>query len=649
MSLTLLNPLLLRIFGFIRALGLWTSACLALSILILLITYLRIGTLVNSKDPGLISKAANQQTLIERMVKNALTIEIAMRQEQWDTIPPALSQFSQDRTLWVDTHKSLLSHRANTFQSPNSKVSIQELYDRVQYAVSHLTQATNEIELISQSITRRAPFIDLSTRNRLQAATHAFTAQEPVYYSTMDSIVQLYEQHAQQQSKHAIISIRRALWFLMATLTATFFIGIAPRYWSLVAKNNLLQNKIIDAQKAANARWAFLAQLGHQFTSPMSTVMGFASILANEEADQATTEEYASSIVVAGRSMTNLVEEIIDMSAIHNNTLKVNPAPTNPRHILGDLRMQFGYKAQRKNLQFTTFFDDSCPVSITSDANRINQLLSKILSNAINFTNTGSVELHAALEKENDKEMLVFKIIDTGIGIDPNKIELAFKPFTTLNTNTQSQNHGAGLGLTIARELAKKLGGDITIDSAPGTGTIVTITINPGQYLAQNDDTQIQPITQKAIVDLSILESKLVLIVDDDEGSRNLLSHTLTKAGCTVQFADNGQIAIDRINRAIQTNNPFDLILMDVNMPVMNGPEATATLRESDITTPIIAVTAHDSPDTHDMSLNAGCDDYLVKPIKKQQLLSTCARWISWNAMLIEAQSDSAHQTTKAA
>lgn len=638
------EPLHHSILRLIKAVGAWTCGCLALSLLILTVTYIRIGTIVNNEALELVNLSARQRMLVERITKNALEIEIALRTENWDTLEPTLESLSADRSLWQETHESLRANSQNEFRAPDSNNSIQNSFERIDFPFAQISQAADEIEVVTRSVVRRAPYIDRPSHDRIVAASNALRSHTPGFQTNMNEIVTLYELNASKSTTHAVWAIHKSLLFLLATLTLTFIIGIAPRYWLLVAKNTRLEDDIERAHEAANKRWHFLASLGHEFRTPMSTIMGFAGLLANEDQDQATKEQHAGTILRSGRGLMALIEDIIDMSAIEADELQVTPKPADPRQILDQLEQVFTPQAKAKDLEFRTFFDDSCPTSITTDDKRLKQILSKVVGNAIKFTKTGSVEMHTALESVDGKDMFVIRVVDTGIGIEFKDINRIFEPFERVETGMIREHDGAGLGLTVARALTRRLRGDLTIESALGAGCFVTVAIDPGEYILQSDDADAP--AEEILIDCGILDGKLVLLVEDGEDNQRLLTHFLTKAGCSVRLAENGQIAIDLVNNLSGSDNPIDIILMDMQMPVMDGFEATAILREEGVTTPIIGVTAHSSEDDRQRCLSAGCDEYLSKPVKKSVLLDTCALWIAKHA--VEYQDDT-QQPQKAA
>ncbi len=617
-----------RILRLVKAVGVWTSGCLVLSAVILAVSYVRVGSIINTEAVELVELSAHQQMLTEKLTKGALQIKVAISSDDWKTVESSLGQIAIDHRTWDEIHQTLRNNRHNSFSGENDSHTIQEYFDRIHYPHTQVSQAIDEIELVGRSIVRRAPYIDQATHDRMIVATGLVIEQEPAYLQSMNEIVSLYVLYASKNSTQAVASVRSSLWLLLATLSIAFIIGVVPRYWLLASKSVRLEESLTRANEAVSSRWHFLASLGHEFRTPMNSIMGFAGLLANEDQDKATKEEHAKMILGSGSGLMSLIEDIIDMSAIEAGGLKVSPCVTAPRQIIEKLESTFTPLAQERGLEFNVFIDNTCPASITTDEVRLKHVISKIVENALKFTKAGSVELHAALEEISGKNMFVIRVVDTGIGIDFNDVSRMFEPFERIENGMNREHDGAGLGLTVARALACQLGGDITIETAKGAGSFVTISVDPGQYIVQSES---GPVTTKKeiVADLEVLESKLVLLIEDGKDNQRLISHHLTKAGCMIQLAENGQIGIDRYMAAEGSEKPIDIILMDMQMPVMDGFEATSILRKHGAKIPIIGVTAHSSADDRTRCLEAGCDEFLTKPISKSLLLDTCAIWIS--------------------
>ncbi len=625
------HPIRTRLLSASRALitniGLTTTVCLVFMLAITLLITIKSSSILSTTNQELVDQSS-EQTL--RSVKIASTIdeiELALRTQNWEAIKPAFADFTDQFHQWSTSHERLSSRRKNRSIAPDSQLTIAEYFDRLDYTTTQITHSISELSLVSESVIRRVPYVNQSSQSRVFASADSLRKHLPIYINTMGEINTLYQAHAIQSSQQRIASIKKWTLLLLFSIILLPIFAIAPRLSKLQSKITSLENDLVEVNDNAAHRWSLLASLGHEFRSPMSSIIGFASVIKNEHQDHHTKVEQAKSIHAAGTGLMSLIEDILEMSAIEAGQFSINPHTTNLPFVLSAIEQRYQPIASSKGLKLSTHLEDSAPTSITTDAQRLTQLLSKIIENAIEFTDTGSVAIHAALEEDDQQPTLTFRIVDTGIGINHDQIPRIFDPFQRIETSTTRKHPGAGLGLTLARAIAEQLGGDITIESAPGAGCFVSVSIDPGEYvISEHADEQEEPIPEPpAPIDHTILDSKRVLIVEDAEDNQRLLTHHLTKAGCTVQLADNGQIGIDRVKDALESGTPFDLILMDMQMPVLDGFDATAILREDGITTPIVGVTAYSSAEDRTRCLQAGCNEYLAKPVEHSDLLDTCA------------------------
>ena len=485
MTKTLLQRTFIR---FVRTVGVRTCVFMSIAFVVLVITYIRVGAISPSNARDLVARLYQQHLLIERISKQSLAIEIAVRTDDWDRFEPLLSSLTQDHALFLRAHDSFKQSRASGVINADHRGLIQNHIDRLELPLAQMDQALEEIEIITQSIIRRAPYIDQSSRTRILAAIDSLQTHEAVYGAAMIEVSKLSEHNASVVSKSAVSRVRNALLFLLATIFFTLALGIAPRYRAFIAHNKKLRSEIEQSNESEGERWRLLATLGHRLLQPVEGMMGSADLLAKTDQDETTKEELAGSILDSGDGVMSLIEDVIDMASIETHDIEVQNAPAAPRKVLGDLEPTFVALAKESDLEFRVSIDESCPHSINTDERRLKQVISKAVTNAIEFTQTGSVELHAALETIEGKEMLVLQIVDTGPGIETKDSTRIFKPFERARTTSSPERGGIGLGLPIARALARLLGGDLTIKSAAGAGCFVTITIDPG-----NDNHQQRP------------------------------------------------------------------------------------------------------------------------------------------------------------
>jgi CheY-like chemotaxis protein len=290
-------------------------------------------------------------------------------------------------------------------------------------------------------------------------------------------------------------------------------------------------------------------------------------------------------------------------------------------------------RAAEKKLDLKADYIGSVPDLIHTDPTRVRQILVNLIGNAIKFTSSGSVRVVSQLIVSPDgaPPRLRIDVIDTGIGMRDDQVQNLFHPFTQADMTMSRQYGGTGLGLAISQRLARMLGGDIVVASEYGRGSCFTVTIDPGAVVMSsppNDGVGESAAPPPRPVAARLLENAHILIVDDAPDNRKLLSYHIKKAGGSFDLAENGEIAVNLIRRA-RCSRPYDAVLMDMQMPVLDGYQATAAIRNDGDRLPIIALTAHAMTGDREKCLDAGCDDFLTKPIDRVALIETLARYVA--------------------
>jgi CheY-like chemotaxis protein len=282
--------------------------------------------------------------------------------------------------------------------------------------------------------------------------------------------------------------------------------------------------------------------------------------------------------------------------------------------------------ALEKGLEFTLSHSPRLPQTIRSDPTRLRQILVNLLSNAVKFTPKGAVRLEVEWLGAASEPLVVFSVRDTGIGMEPHELARLFVPFTQADDSTTRRFGGTGLGLAISKRLAELLGGWIEVESRPGQGSCFTLRLRvdaassaPAPAPATTPSLML---TNDQAMDLRRLEGVRLLLAEDTPANQRLIAMMLRLTGAEVETADNGRIAVDKSSAASAANRPFDVVLMDMQMPEMDGYQATAELRRAGFTGVIVALTAHALSGERDRCLAAGCDDYLAKPIDRHTLVN---------------------------
>jgi signal transduction histidine kinase/DNA-binding response OmpR family regulator len=419
---------------------------------------------------------------------------------------------------------------------------------------------------------------------------------------------------------------------------------LAGTAWLVVSHEDVTARKLTEeelhkakeaAEMANHAKSAFLANTSHEIRTPMTAIMGYAEILLDP--NQTPEERYncCRTIRRNGEHLLAIINDILDLSKIEAQKVTVEKLPCDLPQLVADMVGLTRPWAMKKGLTFDIVFDKVIPKQIQTDPLRAKQVLVNLVNNAIKFTpvgKAGTVRIFVEREITYFGHVIRFHISDTGIGMTPEQMAKLFQPFTQADASTTRKFGGTGLGLTISRRLARLLGGDITVKSEPSIGSTFTFALDGGPRhgveLLENFTAD-----QLSTVDDSeqCQDVKLVgriLLAEDGEDNQDLISTHLRRAGADVTIAGNGRLAVDSAMSAQQSGMKFDLILMDMQMPELDGYGAARQLRAAGMDLPIVALTANAMAEDRVKCLEAGCTDYLSKPIGRSLLLMTVARYL---------------------
>ncbi len=381
------------------------------------------------------------------------------------------------------------------------------------------------------------------------------------------------------------------------------------------------------AEQANRAKSDFLANMSHEIRTPLTAILGFADLVAEELGPAACGSRAADAIDTIrrnGQHLLDILNDVLDLSKIEARQISLEMLPCDPKELVGGAVKLLAAKSEAKGLALVTRFVEPLPAALHTDPTRCRQILINLLSNAIKFTVQGEVRLEVSTQVGDGVEHLEMAVIDTGIGIRQDQLERLFQPFTQADTSTTRQYGGTGLGLAICLRLARLLGGELAVESALGSGSAFRfrhpLTPESRQRPREMADVGSSPLAPDQVVRLDCAN---ILVVDDGPDNQRLLRLILEKAGAHVTVAENGADAIEKISELAARQSTFDCVIMDMQMPVLDGYQATARLRAQGYQQPIIALTANAMTSAKGQCLAAGCNRYATKPIDRQSLLAT--------------------------
>lgn len=396
-------------------------------------------------------------------------------------------------------------------------------------------------------------------------------------------------------------------------------------------KNELLQSQAVeicqsrdDAYAAAQTKSRFLANISHELRTPLTAILGFSeNMLDSEEASNSQTVPLQT-IIRNGNHLLHIINELLDLSKIEEDKLQIERINFSAVQLLQDVELLMSQQAEDKGLEFKINYSWPLPATIKNDPFRIKQILLNLCSNAIKFTKRGYVHINFSCQRDN--ELIRFEVIDTGIGIAHEQQDKIFHAFDQADISTTRQYGGTGLGLSLSKRLIELMKGSIELSSEPGKGSRFSVNLPTGplsnvEFISDLKKHKLSTTTDDKPV-YTLLKGR-VLVADDAPDNRLLLSALLDKFGLEATIVENGQLALDTL-----TSKEFDLILLDIQMPVLDGLQTIKKLQEQNYDKPVIALTANTLAEDRKVCHEAGFTDFIAKPIRFKMLNKILSQYL---------------------
>ena len=477
----------------------------------------------------------------------------------------------------------------------------------------------------SEAVQKIVDEADIEAANELLLAKVIPTQREVM--TELNSMLAAQKRQLQNELLRASSRNQTTLTLVLTLGLTACAIGVFVAF-SVIRNNDKAQQELIDAriraQQADHHKSLFLANMSHEIRTPLTSIIGFAETLRNPGQKESLKESAIATIIRNGKHLLSIINDILDLSKIESNKLEVESIPTDPMEIIADVESIFGRLAREKGLTFGLNIEFPFPKRIITDPLRLKQIIINLVSNSIKFTESGKIEISAKVQ--SDLQKLTIVVRDTGIGMSADAIEKIFLPFTQADASTTRHFGGTGLGLTISRNLAERLGGELSCQSEQGEGTQFKLTLATGKlydnemYHSFRDFERLD--NSSAATEELTLQGR-VLLAEDSPDIRELVLLYIGETGVDVEAVENGQQAVE-----LAMEQDFDLILMDMQMPIMDGRDAIRWLRKTGNQIPIIALTANAMKEDVRQYMELGASGFLPKPIDKNQFKSMLGQYL---------------------
>ncbi|MFO1065858.1 MAG: ATP-binding protein [Pirellulales bacterium] len=415
-------------------------------------------------------------------------------------------------------------------------------------------------------------------------------------------------------------------------------LGTSMDITEMVKRSTELQRARLAAEQASRAKSEFLANMSHEIRTPLTAVLGYAQILHDypDDLTQTQRQDHLKTIIRNGAHLLSIINDILDVSKIEADKMTLDLAAVAPAEVVREVAELMMIPARDKGLNLKIEGLEQLPSQMISDQTRLKQILMNLVNNAIKFTLNGGVVVRACFNRTASLP-LCFEVIDSGIGMSTEQVQRLFGLFEQADSSTSRRFGGSGLGLHISKRLAELMGGDITVSSTLGEGSMFRVSLPCREVVTREASAgtkALEPKTEvRTVQTTKALDGLQILLAEDGPDNQKLISFYLRKEGAQVDIVDNGKRLVESmsvdgtVDGPLRSDAPWQVIVTDMQMPEMDGFEAVRILRSKGCSLPIIALTAFTLQDERDKCFEAGCDEHLMKPIDRQKLISAVSAW----------------------
>ncbi|MFN8103759.1 MAG: ATP-binding protein [Acidimicrobiia bacterium] len=595
---------------------LWIASVLALGVVAGLLTIQEwaVQHKLGARDANLVQTFSRQRYRAQEIAADALRLadetDDAGTKTARTRLQDALDEFHQARN-------GISAGRSETGEPLPIDTAIQEKLAGLDQTYRNLR--TRAMQMLTMTATaypgQRDPESALVLARHVDDLSNSYTDQ-------MDTILSSYRDLIGAD----IVRAKRVQTSLFVVILVVLGLELALVFWPAT---RIIKRQFREVDEAARLKSEFMANISHEIRTPMNGVIGMADLLLATKLDDAQ-REYAEVLRSSGESLLAVLNDVLDFSKIEAGKLELESTPFSPVRVVDDVVALMAAGAARKGLSLGVVVDRDgtrIPTRILGDATRFRQVLLNLVGNAVKFTDAGEVTVRLSVRSEEataaPTTTLHVEVADTGIGIAPDVAADLFAPFRQADASTARRFGGTGLGLAISRQLVELMGGRIGVESTPGQGSTFWFSVHAVVDTKPTDDD---------VAATSNVEGVHVLLVEDNPVNRKVATAMLERLGCAVDVAADGADAIAAVGRRNGPYSDFDVILMDCQMPGIDGYEATRRIREAEEATggrrtPIVALTANVSESDRDRCLGAGMDDHVAKPFNKETLAAAVAQW----------------------